>query len=324
MSREAFQFIYDGEPARLDRVVVAKLAASHQCSRSQVERWIELGCVSVNGAQVRKPAYKLSPGDRVEVVGVDEPTTQLAPYDFPLEILFEDDHLLVINKPAGLSMHPGAGNRKATLANAVVQHVGSKQLAVGESDRPGIVHRLDKDTTGVVVVAKTVPVHAALARQFADRSAGRTYVALVFTTPRAKRPVQQSEQGEVNAPLGRHPTRRTMMAVVEQGKRAVTRWATVERFPYGTLLECRLETGRTHQIRVHMNSIGCPVVGDTLYGDFSNLPLRLQEAATRFGRQALHAATLAFSHPVTGERLSFSAPLPSDFQDLLGVFRNFS
>lgn len=324
MSPEPIRFVHEGEPDRLDRVVVAQLAAHQSCSRSQVERWIESGCVSVNGRQVRKSAFKVSSGDSVEVVGIEEPQTQMAPYDFPLDILFEDDSLLVINKPAGLSMHPGAGNRQHTLANAVVQHVGAKQLAVGESDRPGIVHRLDKDTTGVVVVAKTVPVHAALAKQFADRSAGRTYITLVFTTPRAKRPIQQSEQGEVSAPLGRHPTKRTMMAVVEQGKRAVTRWAVSERFTYGTLLECRLQTGRTHQIRVHMNSIGCPVVGDTVYGDFSNLPLRLQEAASRFGRQALHAATLSFTHPITQELLSFSAPLPDDFTRLIEAFRSYA
>jgi 23S rRNA pseudouridine1911/1915/1917 synthase len=280
--------------------------------------------VSVNGRQIFKPAFKLSPGDSIEMVGIEESPTQLSPYDFPLDILFEDESLLVINKPAGLSMHPGAGNHQHTLANAVIQHVGSKQLAVGESNRPGIVHRLDKDTTGVVVVAKTVPVHAALAKQFADRSAGRTYMTLVFTTPRAKRPVQQSEQGEVSAPLGRHPTKRTMMAVVEHGKRAVTRWSVLERFNYGTLLECRLQTGRTHQIRVHMNSIGCPVVGDTVYGDFSNLPQRLQDAATRFGRQALHAATLSFIHPRSHETLEFSAPPPVDFVGLIEEFRKYA
>jgi 23S rRNA pseudouridine1911/1915/1917 synthase len=323
MSRDPFRLVHEGEPARLDRVLVAQLSAHQPCSRSQVERWIEEGCVRVNGRQVVKPAFKLSPGDSVELVGIEEKPTQLVPYDFPLEILFEDESLLVVNKPAGLSMHPGAGNRQHTLANAVVQHVGSKQLAVGESDRPGIVHRLDKDTTGVVVVAKAVPVHAELAKQFADRSAGRTYVTLVFTTPRAKRPVQQSDHGEVSAPLGRHPTKRTMMAVVEQGKRAVTRWSVLERFNYGTLLECKLQTGRTHQIRVHMNSIGCPVVGDTVYGDFSNLPQRLQDAASRLGRQALHAATLSFLHPITKEELSFSAPLPNDLRELVEAFRAY-
>lgn len=321
MSSEVIRFTHQGSEERLDRAIVSRVADTHKTSRSQVERWIEQGWVLVNGAVVRKSAYKIVSGDTVELQGISEPTTQLVPYDVPLDILYEDDSLLVINKPAGMSMHPGAGNRDKTLANAVVQHVGDAQLAVGEHDRPGIVHRLDKDTTGVVVVAKTVAVHAMLAEQFASRSVGRAYAALVYTTPRAKRPVQRDEQGEISAPLGRHPTKRTMMAIVEHGKPAITQWSVVERFTYGTLLECRLKTGRTHQIRVHMNSIGCPVVGDPLYGDFSNLPQRLHEAAQRFGRQALHAEKLSFTHPASGERLSFSAPVPSDFVALLEQFR---
>jgi 23S rRNA pseudouridine1911/1915/1917 synthase len=252
-----------------------------------------------------------------------EPARQLEPFEFPLQILFEDADLLVINKPAGISMHPGAGNRAHTIANAVVQHVGVKQRAVGEGDRPGIVHRLDKDTTGVVVIAKSTPVHAALAAQFAERSIDRSYRALVFTTPRAKRPVQSSDHGEISGPIGRHPTKRTLMAISAKGKEAVTEWKVLERFTYGTLLECRLQTGRTHQIRVHMESIGCPVIGDSTYGDFSNLPPQLREAAEAFGRQALHAATLSFTHPSSGERLSFTAPLPDDFQKLLDAFQAY-
>jgi 23S rRNA pseudouridine1911/1915/1917 synthase len=321
MSGESFSFVQQDAGIRLDRALVMHLASSRPSSRSQVERWIEQGCVRVNQVVVKKPAYALEPGDVIELSGVQEQTTHLSPYDVALEILFEDEHLLVINKPAGMSMHPGAGNRDRTLANAVVQHVGSRQLAVGASDRPGIVHRLDKDTTGVVVVAKSAVVHGALAEQFSQRSVGRTYAALVYTTPRAKRPIQRDDQGEVDAPIGRHPTKRTMMAIVTDGRPAVTQWSVTERFRYGTLLECRLKTGRTHQIRVHMNSIGCPVVGDPVYGDFSNLPHRLQEAAVRFGRQALHAHTLAFTHPISGDRLSFSAPLPTDFARLLDEFR---
>jgi 23S rRNA pseudouridine1911/1915/1917 synthase len=279
--------------------------------------------VSINGKTVTKPAYKVEAGCAIEIHIGSEAPTQLTPFDFPLEILFEDKELVLINKPAGLSMHPGAGNREQTLANAVVKHVGSQQRAVGESDRPGIVHRLDKDTTGVVVVAKSTQAHAALAAQFAERSIGRSYVALVYTTPRAKRAVQQNEQGEVSAAIGRHPTKRTMMAISERGKPSVTQWSVKERFAHGTLLECRLGTGRTHQIRVHMNSIGCPVIGDTVYGDFSNLPAALLDAAQRFGRQALHAATLSFNHPSSGERLSFTAPLPHDLLHLIEVFRSY-
>jgi len=321
MSDNVHVIEYEGPEARLDRVVVERLSPTLHCSRSQVERWIEQGDVSVNGKVVVKPAFKVSSGTRVEVRATVEQQTHLAPLEFPLEILFEDKHLIVINKPAGISMHPGAGNSEHTIANAVVHHVGKKQLKVGESDRPGIVHRLDKDTTGVVVIAKSTPVLAALSKQFAERSVSRSYTALVYSTPRAVRAIQTSEQGEVVAPIGRHPTNRKIMAVVEHGRPATTQWKVLERFAHGTLVECALKTGRTHQIRVHMNSINSPVIGDQSYGDFSNLPKSLKEAASQFGRQALHAATLAFTHPITDERLSFSAPLPEDFRALVDLFR---
>jgi 23S rRNA pseudouridine1911/1915/1917 synthase len=310
-----------GDEARLDKIIVERLAPTFMCSRSQVERWIEDGAVSVNGKVVVKPAFKVSDGARIHVSVPSEEKTHLSPLDFPLEILFEDAHLIVLNKPAGISMHPGAGNDSHTIANAVVHHVGKKQLSVGESDRPGIVHRLDKDTTGVVVVAKSTPVHAALSRQFAERSVGRSYLALVYTTPRAVRTIQADDQGEVSAPIGRHPTNRKIMAISEDGRPAATLWKVQERFPHGTLVECTLKTGRTHQIRVHMDSIGSPVIGDPVYGDFSNLPKPLRDSAHLLGRQALHAATLSFIHPITQERLSFSAPLPDDFQRLLAAFR---
>jgi 23S rRNA pseudouridine1911/1915/1917 synthase len=315
------QVIYEGEPARLDKVLVSELVGTLECSRSQIERWIEQGLVRVNARVILKASWKVSAGDVIEVLAPsDEPTT-LAPFEFKLDILFEDSDLLVINKPAGLSVHPGAGNKDQTLANAVVHHVGESQLAVGASDRPGIVHRLDKDTTGALVIAKSTVTHAALARQFADRTIERAYRALVFTTPRARRAVQVAEEGEISAPIGRHPTKRTLMSVVEHGKPAVTRWRVIERFQYATLLECRLRTGRTHQIRVHLQSLGCPVIGDRTYGDFSNLPGKLREASDKFGRQALHAYTLGFEHPVTKEPLAFTAPPPEDFEALIRVFR---
>jgi 23S rRNA pseudouridine1911/1915/1917 synthase len=322
MADTPYEFTFTGDPTRLDKAIVQDLSAHHTYSRSQVERWIEDGRVSVGGIQVRKSSYTLESGDVVAIASFDDQPTELAPYQFGLSILYEDADLIVIDKPAGLSMHPGAGNAEKTLANAVVSHVGKSQLGVGEPDRPGIVHRLDKDTTGVVVVAKSTPVHAALAKQFAERTIDRAYQALVFTTPRARRPVQLADEGEVNAPVGRHPTNRKRMAIVEAGKTAITRWSVVERFTYGTLLECRLQTGRTHQIRVHMESIGSPIVGDRVYGDFTSLPPRLREAAERLGRQALHAYSLAFTHPSTGVRLSFSAPLPKDLEYLVDLFRS--
>lgn len=321
MADAAYQFTFAGEPARLDKAIVQELSTRHSFSRSQVERWIEEGRVTVAGVKILKSSYKVASGDVIAIASFDEQPTELAPYEFNLSILYEDADLIVINKPAGLSMHPGAGNQEETLANAVVSHVGKKQLNVGEPDRPGIVHRLDKDTTGVIVVAKSTPVHAALAKQFADRTIDRAYQSLVFTTPRARRAVQLAEEGEVQAPIGRHPTNRKRMAIVEGGKAAITRWRVMERFTYGTLVECRLQTGRTHQIRVHMESIGSPIIGDRVYGDFTSLPQRLREAAERLGRQALHACSLAFTHPTTGKRLSFNAPLPKDLEELIELFR---
>ena len=321
MAEASYQFIFAGASTRLDKAIVQELSTRYHYSRSLVERWIEQGRVSVSGARVLKSSHKVEQGDSIVIASFKEQPTELLPYERSLSILYEDGDLLVINKPAGLSMHPGAGNRDETLANAVVSHVGRHQLHVGEPERPGIVHRLDKDTTGVVVVAKSTPVHAALAKQFAERTIDRAYRALVFTTPRARRAVQLFDEGEVNTPIGRHPTNRKRMAVVEGGKAAVTRWRVVERFTYGTLIECRLQTGRTHQIRVHMESIGSPIIGDRVYGDFTSLPPRLRDAAERLGRQALHAYSLAFTHPSSGERLSFNAPVPRDLEDLIGLFR---
>ena len=321
MSKSTYRIEYKGELGRLDRVLVAELAESLACSRSQVERWIEQGRVTVDGQQVLKPAFKVESAAIIELSSVEEPTTTLQPLELSLEILFEDKHLLVINKPHGLSMHPGAGNATHTLANAVVGHVGKVQLQVGEANRPGIVHRLDKDTTGIVVVAKSTVVHAALSKQFAERSIDRRYWALVFSTPRSVRAIQQQDQGEVQAPIGRHPTNRKIMAITEQGRPSLTRWRVLERFSHGTLLECVLQSGRTHQIRVHMTSIGSPLIGDKSYGDLSNLPKGLKDASNEFGRQALHAATLSFIHPISSEQLTFSAPLPQDFKALVELFR---
>lgn len=317
----ASRFTHSAQADRLDRVIQRELSATEGLSRSQVERLIEAGHVSVNGKVVVKPAFRVEPGEIIEIVPAEPRPSELTPFSFHLKVLYEDQHLLVVNKPAGVSMHPGAGNRNQTLANAVVHHVGARQGEVGASDRPGIVHRLDKDTTGVVVIAKSTPVHAQLSKQFAERSTERSYAALVFTTPRAKRPVQVAEQGVVQGAIGRHPTQRTLMAITEKGKPAVTQWKVLERFTYGTLLECRLQTGRTHQIRVHMKSIGCPIIGDRAYGDFSNLPKALRDAAEALGRQALHASTLAFTHPVTGQRLAFHAEFPDDFAALINRFR---
>ncbi len=321
MAKGEIRFEHIGNPARLDRTVAERAGEEWGITRSQAERMIEEGRVSVNGRAVLKPAFKVAPGSWIEVQPPRDSKSTLAPLELRLDVLYEDDHLLVINKPAGLSMHPGAGNASHTLANAVIAHVGKGQLAVGSADRPGIVHRLDKDTTGVVVVAKSAAVLASLSKQFAERSIGRCYRALVFTTPRARRQVQLSDNGTVSAPIGRHPRNRKMMCISEQGRAAITDWRVLERFAHGTLVECSLRTGRTHQIRVHMEHIGSPVIGDRTYGDFSNLPAELRQASEMLGRQALHAAALAFTHPVSGKRLSFEAPLPLDFRMVLDLFR---
>lgn len=314
-------FLFQGNDERLDRAIQRELSESLKLSRSQIERIIESGGVYVNETVVLKAGYKISSGDRVEIRVLTDERPNFEPFKFKLDILFEDPHLIVINKPAGISMHPGAGNRSQTLANAVVAHVGERQSGVGERDRPGIVHRLDKDTTGVVVVAKSSRVLSDLAVQFAERSIEREYKALVFTTPRARRAVQLTDSGEISSPIGRHPTERTKMAISEKGRTATTEWRVLERYVYGSLLACRLRTGRTHQIRVHLDSINSPIIGDRVYGDFSNLPRPLKEAAERFGRQALHAATLSFTHPISNVRLSFSAELPADFSSLIELFR---
>ena len=339
-SIEVRTITHEGAPERLDKIVVAGCSDITGATRSQVALWIERGGVTVDGAVEDRPGAKVAPGAVVRITPPEPPPTHLTPYNFQLEIVFEDEHLLVINKPSGLSMHPGAGNKETTLANAVVAHVGSSLYSVGEVDRPGIVHRLDKDTTGLVVVAKTQAALSGLSQQFSERSVGREYLALVFTTPRAKRVVQRDDSGEVSAPIGRHPTDRTKMSVrkvdengdAELGeagraagvaRSAITQWRVVERFLYGTLLANRLKTGRTHQIRVHMEYIGSPVVGDLQYGNFASLPHALKEASDLFGRQALHAATLEFTHPITTERLTFHAKMPEDMERLVETFRGF-
>lgn len=313
-------------PCRIDRYIadVSKdWAPDERISRTQLQKLIVEGGIRLNGRIVKKPSEQVEAGDTVDLLlNVSVPSASIPATPFNLEILYEDDQVVVINKPSGISMHPGAGSQSVTVAGSLVHHIGASIEKVGGVGRPGIVHRLDKDTTGVVVAAKTGAAHAFLAAQFEKRSVGRAYIALVFSTPRATRLVRKQDSGEIDTLIGRNPVHRKEMAVVENGgRRAVTRWEVIERMSYGTLLSVRLKTGRTHQIRVHLNYIGSPVVGDPVYGEFSGLPENLSKAALKFGRQALHAEYLAFVHPGTGERMEFRAPLPRDFEALLGVFR---
>ncbi|MFE0016701.1 RluA family pseudouridine synthase [Mesorhizobium sp. NPDC059054] len=317
---------------RLDQWLAAQLAP--QLSRSRIQALIKQGAVRIAGRQVDEVKRKLAAGDSISVEMPEPEPAEPQGEDIPLDVLYEDDVLIVINKPAGLVVHPGAGNWTGTLVNALIHHCGASLSGIGGVRRPGIVHRLDKDTSGVMVVAKTDHAHRALSEAFADH--GRTgdlqraYVALVWGIP--PRPT-----GIVDAPLGRAADR-VRRAVVpehrEDARHAVTHYSVEERFGEGqdkfavaSLVECRLETGRTHQIRVHMAHIGHPLVGDPDYGQafrtkVNRLPEPLKSKVAAFPRQALHARLLEFSHPDTHLAMRFEAPMPGDMEDLVGGFRN--
>lgn len=281
----------------------------------------------VAGAEVRKPSHKLRGGDAVELdlPPPPPPPGPLQAEDLPLTILFQDEHLLVIDKPAGLSVHPGAGQRDGTLVNVLLHHSPGALSGVGGEERPGIVHRLDKDTTGVMVVARSDRAHRELARQFHDREVQKRYLALSDGLP-------QQREGVINAPLGRHPKDRKRQAVVElaKGRAASTRYAVQESHGRYALIRCEPKTGRTHQIRVHLQSVGAPLLADKSYG--RGRPERFTTADLGFPgeervlleRHALHAARLEFSHPLSGERLAFEAPLPEDMAGTLEVLRGLS
>ncbi|TWI14152.1 23S rRNA pseudouridine(1911/1915/1917) synthase RluD [Aerolutibacter ruishenii] len=282
-------------------------------SRSKLSAWIKSGDARLDG-QVARPRDPVRGGETVTVTVVLEVQTHSEPEDIALDVLYEDEHVIVINKPAGLVVHPGAGNPAGTLVNALLH----RDPALANLPRAGIVHRLDKDTSGVMVVARTLPAHTALIEQLSGRQVHRQYLAVVVGA--------LVSGGTANAPVDRHPRDRIRMAVREDGKDAVTHFRLRERFRAHTLLECRLETGRTHQIRVHMAHLKHPIVGDPLYGGSLKLPKgaspELIEALRGFRRQALHAETLEFSHPVTGEPVRCSAPMPADMQALVKVLHD--
>ncbi|MBU8541376.1 RluA family pseudouridine synthase [Roseomonas tokyonensis] len=303
---------------RADRFLTDALAgAIGGLSRSRVKALIEQGQASRDGVPVHDPAESVRPGARYALRLPPPEDAVPQPQDIPLTILFEDRDLIVLDKPAGLVVHPAPGNPDGTLVNAVLAHAAEDLTGIGGEARPGIVHRLDKDTSGVMVVAKSQAAHTALSAAFANRDLDREYLALVWGLP-------SPAEGEITGDIGRHPMDRKRMAVVTRnGKHALTRYRTERAF--GTacaLLRCRLATGRTHQIRVHLSHIGHPLVGDPVYlkrvpAAARNLAAPLREALTGFPRQALHAATLGFRHPVTGAALSFTAALPPDMAELL-------
>ncbi|WP_244909603.1 RluA family pseudouridine synthase [Nitrospirillum viridazoti] len=310
---------------RLDKALAQLVPEAAGLTRSRLQALIGEGRVALGqpgGQTIDDASYRVKPGQVFQIaVPAPEPAVPVA-QDIPLTIVFEDDDLLVIDKPAGMVVHPAAGNPDGTLVNALLFHCGERLSGIGGVRRPGIVHRLDKDTSGLMVVAKTDRAHAGLSAQFADRTLSRTYHAVVWGSP-------ATGEGEIEGNIGRHPTDRKRMAVVSKGgKPALTRWRTLAR--YGLLaahVECKLATGRTHQIRVHMAQIGHPLVGDPLYGKArptGALGARLKEATPDaqaqllgFRRQALHAKDIAFRHPVSGDMVAFTSDLPADLAGLI-------
>src|ERR1700681_455731 len=316
----------DEGSARLDRVLAVRLA---QLSRSRLKALILAGSVTLKSAPVRDPAYHVSTGDTITIDVPEAVAAEPAGEAIALDIVYEDDDIIVIDKPKGLVVHPAAGHETGTLVNALIAHCGASLSGIGGVKRPGIVHRLDKDTTGLMVVAKNDRAHKSLTEQFADH--GRTgamrrgYLAFTWGVPNRQR-------GTVDAPIDRHPHAREKMAVREGGREAVTHWEIQEAFngrdgkPAAALLACQLETGRTHQIRVHLAHIGHPLMGDAVYGPHfktkaSHLGPQSQEALTALARQALHAYLLVLEHPQNGAILEWISDLPSDLTLLRDCLR---
>ena len=308
--REEFNITEETSGTRLDLVLSAGL---EDYSRSFIQKLFEKGAVSVNGTVCDSKKYKCSKGDLV-VIEIPEPEKlEVEAEDIPIDVVYEDADLLVVDKPAGMVVHPAPGNYTGTLVNALMYHCGDQLSSINGVIRPGIVHRIDKDTSGLLVVAKSDRAHAGLARQLEEHSINRLYRAIVYSNIK-------EDEGTVDAAIGRDPGNRLRNAVIEKGapgyesaRNAVTHYRVLERFGKYTLIEAKLETGRTHQIRVHMAYIKHPLLGDELYG-----PAKNREGAKR---QMLHAAVLGFVHPVTEEYLEFESPLPEDFTKVLDKLR---
>ena len=285
--RRADQFLADSLP---------------QLTRSAAQKLLEDGAVTLNGRPVKKN-YKTVPGDELVVSLPDPAPVDIVPQDIPLDVVYEDEDVIAVNKPVGLVVHPAAGHPDGTLVNALLYHCGKSLSGINGALRPGIVHRIDRDTSGLIIAAKNDFAHLALAAQLQDHSMYREYAAVCVGN-------LKEDQGTVNAPIARHPTDRKKMAVnFLQGREAITHWTVLERFPGYTHIQCRLETGRTHQIRVHMAHTGHPLLGDVVYGSKKPWP--------GLAGQCLHARRLSFVHPRTGERMTLECPLPDWFQDVL-------
>lgn len=304
---------------RIDKFLAQSIADK---SRAYIQELIDAEQVLVNGKTI-KPSHKVNAGERIDVYLKERPSTDALPENIPLDVVYEDEALMVINKPAGMVVHPAYGNYSGTLVNALLYHYKSKLSSVGGNMRPGIVHRIDKDTSGLLVAAKNDDIHAALAKQFAEKTAHRQYKAIVWG--RIEQP-----HDTIRTQLQRSTADRRKMAVVQEGgKSAVTHFRVLERFRLASCIELQLETGRTHQIRIHMAHYGHPVLGDPMYGGRRQAlnglshddTARAVDYLRAMPRQALHAQTLKFIHPLLNQELSFSTPLPDDFEALLGRLR---
>ncbi len=305
----------DQQGRRLDRLLADEVQA---LSRSRIKALIESGCVSIDEKTIEDPNFRVKLGSVIRL-RVPPPVSDVpVPQSIPLNVVFEDEHVIVIDKPAGLVVHPAAGNPDRTLVNALLSHCGDSLKGIGGVKRPGIVHRLDKDTSGLLVAAKTDVAHSGLTKQFSEHAIERCYSALTWGVP-------SPLNGTVSGAIGRSSRNRKKMAVVERGgKEAITHYRVIEALGLtASLVECRLETGRTHQIRVHMAHKGHGVVGDPLYGRGVRRGVddTVKAALKSFGRQALHARLLGFEHPVTKEVLKFETEVPTDFAALLDAFR---
>lgn len=327
--------IADAPPPRLDKALSRDVPAEAALSRTRLARLIADGAVDIDGQTQTDPKAKVQAGAEIRIRIEESEDSHIGPENIPLDIVFEDDDLIVVNKPVGMVVHPAPGTPTGTLVNALLHHCGDDLSGVGGVKRPGIVHRIDKDTSGLLVVAKTDRAHQGLADQFAAHTVERYYRALCYGVPDANDPRLRGVKGTSFEPgnilrlttqLTRHKTDRQKQAVVFQGGRhAVTRARIVEPFgtpPVAALIECWLETGRTHQIRVHMAHAGHGLIGDPVYGGKRKLAQKslspaAQEAVRAFPRQALHAAVLGFEHPVTKDHIRFEAPLPADMEELI-------
>jgi 23S rRNA pseudouridine1911/1915/1917 synthase len=334
-TRKVEFIIAENPPSRLDKALSRDVPAQESLSRTRLARLIAGGSVRVAGDVVTDAKARVRAGDEISIEIETAEDSHIGPEDIPLEVIFEDDDLIVINKPSGMVVHPAPGTPSGTLVNALLYHCGADLSGVGGVKRPGIVHRIDKETSGLLVVAKSDAAHHGLAAQFEAHTVERYYRAVCYGVPDANDPRLRGIRGasfeagnilRITTQLARHKTDRQRQAVLfDGGRHAVTRARIVDRFgtpEVAALVECWLETGRTHQIRVHMAHVGHGLVGDPVYGGKRKLAQkslgpRAQEAVRAFPRQALHAAVLGFEHPVTKEAMRFEAPLPQDMQDLL-------